>query len=122
MLNVLGWRRIFLYRQACDLRRSFDRLAVMVQEQLQEDPLSGDLFVFINRRRNILKALYWDRDGYALWQKRLEVGCFPLPEGEHNQLKRVELVHILEGVKVSGVKQLPRYERLGNMEMTNTRI
>jgi transposase len=113
MLNISAWRRIFLYRQACDLRRSFDLLAGMVREQLREDPLSGDLFVFINRRRTMLKALYWDTDGYALWQKRLERGRFPLPEGEHIQLRRVELVHVLEGVRVSGVKQLPRYQHPG---------
>ena len=113
MLSALNWRRIYLYRQACDLRRSFDRLAGMVQEQLREDPLSGDLFVFINRRRTMLKALYWDRDGYALWQKRLERGRFPLPEGEHTRLQRVELVHVLEGVRVGEMKQLARYHRGG---------
>jgi hypothetical protein len=58
----------------------------------------------------MLKALYWDRDGYALWQKRLERGRFPLPEGEHSSLQTVELVHVLEGVKVSGLKRLPRYQ------------
>jgi transposase len=111
MLSVLGWRRIFLYRQACDLRRSFDRLSGMVQEQLGQDPLSGDLFVFINRRRTMLKALYWDQDGYALWQKRLERGRFPLPVGEHSQLQRVELVHMLEGVRVDAITPLSRYRR-----------
>jgi len=111
MLTALGWRRIFLYRKACDLRRSFDRLAVLVREELREDPLSGDLYMFINRRRTMLKALYWDRDGYALWQKRLERGRFPLPEGDDSRIGAVELVHVLEGVKVSGLKRLPRYER-----------
>lgn len=107
-----SWKRIFLYRQACDLRRSFDRLSGMVREQLEQDPLSGDLFIFINRRRTMLKALYWDRDGYALWQKRLERGRFPLPRGEHSQLERLELMHVLEGVRVNGIKRLPRYQQL----------
>jgi len=111
MLSALNWRRIYLYRQACDLRRSIDRLSGIVQEQLRQDPLSGDLFVFINRRRTMLKALYWDQDGYALWQKRLEMGRFPLPSGEHTQLQRVELVHVLEGVRVGNMTQLPRYRR-----------
>lgn len=110
MLTVSLWRRIFLYRQACDLRRSFDRLAVLVRDELREDPLSGDLYMFINRRRTMLKALYWDSDGYALWQKRLERGRFPMPEGEQSRLERVELMHVLEGVKVSGLKRLPRYK------------
>lgn len=110
MLTALGWRRIFLYRHACDLRRSFDRLAVIVRDELRQDPLSGDLYMFINRRRTMLKALYWDRDGYALWQKRLERGRFLLPDGEQSQIGTVELVHILEGVKVNGLKRLPRYK------------
>ena len=111
MLLRQAWQRIFLYRQACDLRRSFDLLSGMVREQLEQDPLSGDLFVFINRRRTMLKALYWDNDGYALWQKRLERGRFPLPRGEHSELARLELMHILEGVRVNGIKRLPRYQR-----------
>ncbi|MBU0762515.1 MAG: IS66 family insertion sequence element accessory protein TnpB [Candidatus Altiarchaeota archaeon] len=89
-------RRIFLYREACDLRRSFDRLAAMVREHLVEDP-----FIFVNRRRNMLKAFYWDIDGYALWQKRLECGRFCLPGGVENELKRLYWVHLLEGVRVS---------------------
>ena len=111
MLIGQSWKRIFLYRQACDLRRSFDRLSGMVREQLEQDPLSGDLFVFINRRRTMLKALYWDNDGYALWQKRLERGCFPLPQGEHIELARLELIHVLEGVRVNGIKRLSRYQQ-----------
>jgi len=114
MLSGLSRRRIFLYRQACDLRRSFDLLAGMVQEHLRQDPLSGDLFVFVNRRRTMLKALYWDTDGYALWQKRLERGRYPLPAGEHTQLQRIELMHVLEGVRVSTIQKLPRYQRPGN--------
>jgi len=111
MLTAVLWRRIYLYRQGCDLRKSFDRLAGLVQEQMGKDPLSGDLFVFINRRRNMLKALYWDRDGYALWQKRLERGRFPLPGGSATELQRLELVHVLEGVRVNGIERLPRYRR-----------
>jgi len=84
---------------------------MLAREELRQNPLSGDLYIFINRRRTMLKALYWDTDGYALWQKRLERGRFPLPEGEDSRLRRVELVHILEGVKVSGIKRLPRYQR-----------
>ncbi len=112
MLTAVLWRRIFLYRPCCDLRRSFDRLAAIVQEQMQQDPLNGDLYIFINRRRTMLKALYWDRDGYALWQKRLERGRFELSSGSGNELQRLELVHMLEGVRVSGIKRLKRYQRI----------
>ncbi|MBU1086469.1 MAG: IS66 family insertion sequence element accessory protein TnpB [Candidatus Omnitrophica bacterium] len=104
------WGRIFLYRQACDLRRSFDLLAGMVREQLNQDPLSGDLFVFINKRRTMLKALYWDSDGYAIWQKRLERGRFGLPSGNNLELERLDWMHMLEGVQIGYLKRLPRYK------------
>jgi len=101
--------RIFVYRGTCDLRRSFDKLAQMVVEELREDPLSGDWFVFLGANRMKIKVLYWDRDGYALWYKRLERGKFVMPEDDNARIDRTAWIHLLEGVKAEIIKRQPRY-------------
>lgn len=71
-----GQIRVRLYGQPCDMRRSFDGLQAMVRHELGEDPLSGSLYVFINRRATQMRVLYFDRSGFCIWAKRLEAGCF----------------------------------------------
>ena len=78
-------RRILAYREPVDMRKSFDGLVAVVQNVLREDPLTGDLYVFFNRRGNYLKLVAWDRTGYTLFAKRLEHGRFRLPSGETTQ-------------------------------------
>lgn len=77
--------RILAYSEPVDMRKSFDGLVAIVQNVLGEDPLSGTLFVFFNRRGNYLKLVTWDRTGYCLFAKRLERGRFRLPSGEAKQ-------------------------------------
>ena len=103
--------RVFVYRGACDMCRSFDRLALMVTEELKEDPLSGDWFLFLSQDKRRLKALYWDTDGYALWYKRLERGRFVLPDGEDTAIDKIGLTHLLEGVKARIMSRQPRFRR-----------
>ena len=105
--------RVFVYRRPTDLRRSFDRLAAMVQEVLHEDPFSGHLFVFVNRPADRVKILLWDRSGFWLLYKRLEQGCFRLPQGHGEVLTTdpVQLSLILEGIDLAGARQQRRYRR-----------
>jgi len=77
--------RILAYREPIDMRKSFDGLIGVVKSALQEDPLSGTLFVFFNRKGNYLKLVTWDRTGFCLFAKRLERGRFHLPSGEAKQ-------------------------------------
>jgi transposase len=108
-LAISTAHRIFVYREACDMRRSFDRLAAMVEQELGRDPMTGDYFVFCNRRRTMIKLLYWDTDGFALWYKRLEKGRFRL--GELDELDRSRLSLILDGLEAQDLRRLPRYKK-----------
>ena len=91
--------RILVWRQPVDMRKSFDGLVGIVRGAMQEDPLSGSLFVFVNRRGNYLKLVYWDRTGYALFAKRLERGRFAIPgEDDAQQLSEEQFRLILDGI------------------------
>ena len=79
MLSVSPAVKIFLYAPPADLRRGYDGLAAIVQGAMDEDPLSGWLFLFVNKRRNQIKVLYWQRTGFCLWLKRLEEERFKWP-------------------------------------------
>ena len=105
--------RIWLCTGPTDMRRGFDRLAEQAQQVTREHPQSGHLFVFRSRRGDRLKALYWDKDGYVLWYKRLEEGTFKLPklaaEQASVELKASELAMLLDGIDLSSVKRVKRY-------------
>jgi len=91
--------RVLAYGNPVDMRKSFDGLLALVQGVLGEDPLSGSLFVFFNRRGNYMKLVYWDRTGFCLFAKRLEQGRFRLPSGEETQeLTEQRLPLILDGI------------------------
>ena len=106
--------RLWLALEPTDMRCGFDRLAERVRVVIGEDPLSGHLFIFRSRRGDRLKILHWDRDGFVLWYKRLEEGVFKLPRPEGTEqvleLRASELAMILDGIDVSRLKRLPRYQ------------
>ena len=97
--------RISMASEATDMRCGFDRLAERVRAVIGENPQSGHLFVFRSRRGDRLKILVWDRDGFVLWYKRLEVGVFKIPRVEQGarsvELRASELAMILDGIDVS---------------------
>lgn len=107
--------RIWLATEATDMRCGFDRLAERVKAVIGRNPLSGHLFLFRSRRGDRMKILVWDRDGYVLWYKRLETGVFKLPragEGVRSvEMRASELAMVLDGIDVSKLKRVPRYER-----------
>ena len=114
MLTLPSSVRIFVAAEAVDLRRGFDGLAAATRSLIREDPLNGHLFVFLNRRRNRIKVLVWDRTGYLVVYKRLERGTFQLPmqpaRGErHVEVDAGELTLILEGVDLRGAIRRPRW-------------
>ena len=106
---------IYLSTTPADMRKSFDGLFALAVNHLGRDPLRGGLFVFLNRRRDRMKLLYWDGDGLAVWAKRLEVGTFQMPavdaRSQSVALTATELTLLLRGIDLNSVKQRKRYRR-----------
>ena len=94
--------KVYLGLGATDMRKSIDSLSILVSDHLNSDPFSGHMFVFCNRRQTILKILYWDRNGFCLWHKRLENDRFHWPEAERQvrELSGRELNWLLEGLDI----------------------
>lgn len=112
MLSLPPTVRVFIARDATDMRKSFDGLANETRRVIEKDPLSGHLFVFFNRRRTLVKVLYWDRNGYCVVAKRLERGTFHLPRAtEHGviEVEAAELALILEGIDLDSARRRPRW-------------
>ncbi len=115
MMGFTSAQRYYLSREPADMRKSYDGLSGLVRQGLGRDPLSGEVFIFLNRRRTMIKILVWDRSGFVIWSKRLERGTFELPRspeaGASVALRWEELVMILEGVCLGSVQRRKRYSR-----------
>jgi transposase len=105
--------QIFVCLDPVDMRKSFDTLAQLVRDQLGHDPLSGSWFIFRGKARDRLKILYWDRDGYAIWQKRLETGTFQLPANGLKlgclEIQSTDLALILSGIDLDSARRRRRF-------------
>lgn len=103
--------RVWLYQRATDMRKSFKGLIGLVKQQLQEDPLSGHLFVFINKRKTYIKILYYSEGGFCIWMKRLTQGQFAFTQ--EPTLKKAmswhELQWLIEGIDMEKVRYRKRH-------------
>ena len=116
MINVPSAVRIFAYAVPCDMRKSFNGLVALTEAELKQDPLSGDFFVFLNRRRDRVKILYWGQTGYCIWYQQLQKGTYQLPgqdalsDQDTLEVTRSQLSLILDGIDLASVRQRPRFQ------------
>lgn len=112
MLNLPPSVKVFVATEVTDMRKSIDALSYQVKDVLQKEPLSGHLFVFCNKRGDKIKILYWDRNGFCLWYKRLERGIFRLPKVQAKvfMIAPNELNLLLEGIDLTDRKRLSAVE------------
>jgi len=122
MIGLDQRRRYFLYAGITDIRKSFDGLSGLVVSEMKGQLLSGDVFVFLNRRRNMIKFLVWDRSGFVIYYKRLEKGTFEIPEShkETTEIEWSQLIMILEGIRLKSVNRRLRYATPEKMTMLYT--
>jgi transposase len=122
MLSFPAAIKVYLCTVACDMRRSFDGLQMMAEHIIRCNPFAGHLLVFCNRRSDRLKILYWDRDGWAIWYKRLEAGTFQVPFAEtgRKEIAAWELGVLLEGIDWQQVKRRKRYALPPAVESENS--
>jgi transposase len=117
MIHLPASVRVYLCLTPCDMRKSFDSLHALVREHLELDAFAGHLFVFTSRRRDRVKILYWDRDGFAIWSKRLEDGTYAVPCADGAERRREitaqELGALLSGIDLSTATRRKRYRREG---------
>ena len=122
MIGLSHGVKVYLCTAPADMRRGFDGLSGMAESLLQQDPLSGHLFVFRNRNRDKLKILYWDQDGLAIWYKRLEQGTFQFPtDGKSKEevaagveISSSDLSLLLGGIDLRSARRRKRYEHPKN--------
>ena len=126
MLSLSASSRYFLYRHRADMRKGFDGLSGLVRNELQKDPLSGDVFIFFNKLRSQVKLLLWERDGFSIYHKRLERGTYELPALDglslSVELRSDELMLILQGISLESVRRRKRFHFSENKSVNNQAV
>ena len=115
MIHLPASVRVYLCLSPCDMRLSFDGLHALVRDHLELEAFAGHLYLFASRRKDRLKIMYWDTDGFAIWAKRLETGVYRIPSGEPGarriEITTEELAALLSGIDLSAATRCKRYRR-----------
>lgn len=110
MFSLRSSHRYYLYKEVCDMRKEFNGLSGLVTGKMGKNPISGDVFIFINRRATHIKLLHWESGGFVIYYKRLEKGTFSLPkELQSGTVSWSQLVMMIEGIKAENLWNLSRY-------------
>ena len=119
LLALTDSRRYHLYRKETDMRKSFDSLCGIINNELDKNVMAGDVFIFINKLRTHLKLLVWESGGFSLFYRRLEQGTFELPAFDHDcrsmAVSADQLNFILKGISLAAIKYRSRYQHHGNI-------
>jgi hypothetical protein len=114
MIGFTSHHNYYIYTDITDMRKGYNGLSGLVRNNMASDPTNGDVYVFFNRNRQLMKMLVWDHDGYAIYSKRLEKGTFECITGNKSDPKYTiqynHLVMLLSGISLLGMKQRPRYK------------
>ncbi len=128
MLSVSSHVRVFLARDPVDMRKSFHGLTALTESVLKQDPLSGHLFMFVNRRRDRIKLLYWGGSGFCIWYQQLQRGTYQLPDtataDAHTGIEITvsQLSLILDGIDLSSVRRRRRFQLPGDRRTTRQAV
>lgn len=118
MLLLSPWVRYFLCRSPTDMRKSFDGLCGVIKNNMGQDMLTGDVFIFLNKRRTHIKLLLWERDGFSIYYKRLEQGTFEIPLSnsglQSGAISHQQLLLILQGISLKNIRHRKRYQTKTN--------
>ena|SRR5690606_1398709 len=123
MFSLTSSHRYYLYNQPCDMRKGFSGLSGLVSSKMDKNPISGDVFIFVNRRATHIKLLHWESGGFVIYYKRLEKGTFSLPKKlKSGALSWSQLVMMIEGVKVEKMRHLSRYNPPKPLDFTDKNV
>ena len=106
-------QKFYFHQKSTDMRKGFNGLSGLVRTGMQRNPISGEIFIFVNKRRNMMKLLHWQAGGFVLYFKRLEQGTFKMPQSNHNstEISYTELSMIIAGIWTKRIQKNKRFTK-----------